>query len=55
MQLSFKNCFSNIRDATNVIVNDNNLREALKDYFNNNLVIARYYNNNDAKEKSYKN
>ena len=55
MQLSFKNCLSNTRDATNVITNNNNLKEALKDCLDNNFVVAKCYNNDNAKEKSCKN
>jgi len=55
MQLSFRDCFSNTRDATSVIVNDNNLREALKNRLDDNFVVAKCYDNDDAKEKSCKN
>jgi len=55
MQLSFRDCFSNTRDATSVIVNNNNLREALKDRLSDNLVVAKYYDDNNTKKKSCKN
>jgi len=55
MQLSFKNRFSNTRDATSVIVDNNNFKEALKDRLDNNLVVAKYYNDDDAKKEFCKN
>jgi len=55
MQLSLEDYLSNTRNATNVIVNNNNLREALKDCLDNNFVVAKYYSDKDAKEKSCKN
>ena len=55
MQLSFRDCLSNTRNATNVIVNNNNFRKTFKNCFDNNLVVAKYYNNNNAKKKSCKN
>jgi len=55
MHLSLKDCFSNTRNATSVIVDNNNFKEALKDCFSNNYVVAKCYNNDNAKEKSCKN
>jgi len=49
MQLSFKDRFLNTRDATSVVVDSNNLREALKNCLGDNFVATRYYNDNDAK------
>jgi len=55
MQLNLRDCFLNTRDATSVIVDNNNFREAFKDCLNNNLVVARCYNNDNAKKKLCKN
>jgi len=55
MQLSFRDRFSNTRDATSVIASDDNLREALKNCLDDNLVVARYYGDDDAKKESCKN
>jgi len=50
MQLNLRDCLSNTRDATSVIVDNNNFKEALENCLNNNLGVARYYNNDDAKK-----
>jgi len=55
MQLSLRDRFSNTRDVTSVIVDNNNLKEALEDCLDNNLVVARYYSNGDAKKEPCKN
>jgi len=55
MQLSLRDRFSNTRDTTSLIVDDNNLREALKNRLDSNFVVARYYNDNNAKKESCKN
>jgi len=38
-----------------VIVDDDNFREALKDCLDNNFVVARCHNDDDAKKESCKN
>jgi len=50
IQLSFENRFANIQDTTNLVVED--LRDISKDCFCENLIIARYYNNNNNTNKA---
>jgi len=55
MQLSFRNRFLDTRDTTSIIVDNNNFKEALKNCFNSNFVVAKYYIDNNVKKESYKN
>jgi hypothetical protein len=54
MQLSFRDSLSHTRDATSLIVDNNDLREALRDSLNDDFVIARCHGDDNAKARLYK-